>query len=218
MQNQINDWLNRNYKLIVIFLLVAILLWIIMTRKPYQTEEGKLEWTSGPHPSGKYGSSNPGERLKDLVDEFGEPDIIDKTKGGFAIWKKDTLQKRGHCWERVEIHDEQIPHIHPTPHTDFLYTWYKLNVPENKIDAVRTLSESVTYDPLKKIVRARCHFSGANASTLLLVKRIATGEMTFSKAKKAYGPYIFSTIKGHKLYDPKAYDNMVKELCQYQKK
>lgn len=174
-----------------------------------------LLWINTPHPSGKYGSFNPAERYPDLIKKFGEPDLIDKNPGGVAIWKRSTLRERGHCWERVEIHDEQIPHTKPAPHTDFLYTWYRLDVPDDKVTDVLSLSESVTYDPLKRVVRARCHFTGANNATLVLAKKIATGEITLQQAKTSYGPYIMATAPTSATYDPKAEESYVKELCDY---
>lgn len=201
-----------NFRMTIFILTIAIFLWLMMTRQPRDIRS--LEWINKPHPSGKYGKYNPMDRYFELIDKYGDPDVIDSSKGGVAIWKKNTLHSRGHCWERVEIHDEQIPHNLPGPHVDFMYTWYKLNVPKNKITDVRALSDSITYDPLKKLIRARCHFSGANTATLLLAKLIANNKITIDEAKKAYGPYILSTLKGHKDYNPRAEQKMINELCK----
>ena len=207
--------IKENCAVIIVILLSAILLWVFMTRSPSQNNSYHgIQWINTPHPSGKYGDSNPAARLLDVVKEFGPPDIIDKKSGGFAIWKKSTLQKRGFCWERIEIHDEQIPHNVPGPHTDFLYMQYKLNVPKDKINDVRGLSDSITYDPLKGVLSARCHFTGATYATLLLAKRIAKGEIKLTDAKKNYGPFIFKTMKEHKTYDPHAQNKYIKELCK----
>lgn len=207
-------FITNNYEIIILSLMIVILLWLILTRNPIIGDNKSLKWISTPYTGGNYGTSNPGERLDDIVNEFGKPDLIDKSPGGVAIWKKQTLKNRGHCWERIEIHDEQVPHKDPAPHTDFLYTWYKLDVPINKINDVRALSKSVTYDPLRKLVRARCHFMHANVATLVLAKRIAKNEMTLEEARKSYGPFIFSGVKEHKMYNPKAYENMLNELCK----
>lgn len=209
--NRTQEFVNRNFRMIMLVLVGMILLWVMMTRQPPKNEP--LDWIKTPHPSGKYEDSNPYDRMVDLIDEFGSPDMIDKKKGGSAVWKKETLEKKGCCLERLVIIDEQIPHDDPAPHTDFLYGWYKLDVPEDKINDVRALSKSVTYDPLKKVVSARCHFMGAVMATLLLAKRIAQRKMTLKEAKEAYGPYIFATVKEHKLYKEGFYEEMKKELC-----
>lgn len=188
---------------------------INIKRMALKQKEDKLEWINQGHPSGKYGTFSPATRLKDVIGRFGKADIIDKSKGGVAIWKRLTLEKKGFCWDRVEIRDEQVPHNNPGPHVDFMYYWYKLHVPEELICDITKLSESVTYDPLKKLICARCHFNGAIVSTILLAKRVATKEMTLSEAKKSYKPFIFSTIKGHEMYNSDAIDSMTKELCDY---
>ncbi len=178
----------------------------------------RVNWISQPHPSGNHGDASPGKRLTDVVQEFGLPDMIDVNQGGVAIWKRSTLRNRGFCWERVEIHDEQIPHEVPAPHTDFLYVWYHLPVRSltkgnmadyNRIVAdIRALSESITFDPLKQVIRVRCHFMGAVAATLVLAKRIA-----LQQAHNMYGPIVMSTMPGSENYDAQAYQKFSVELC-----
>ncbi len=202
----------------VIFILAALIVWMLFNKKnKSSTLDDKLEWINTGHPSGKYGKFNPAERLKHVISQFGMPDIIDKSKGGVAIWKKKTLEGRGFCWDRVELHDEQIPHDDPAPHTDFLYYWYKLHVPKDLQEDVRKLSDSITYDPLKHMLRVRCHGDGPNLATAVLAKRIATKEMTFKEAKESYGPLIFSTQKGSNMYNKDAKDVLQEELCDFQK-
>lgn len=200
----------------IIVVLVLTIIWMLYEKGKTQKSD-ILEWINQGHPSGKYGNFNPAERLADIIARYGEPDVIDKKKGGSAIWKRDTLEKRGSCWDRIEIRDEQVPHNNPGPHVDFLYYWYKLHVPEELICDVGQLSESVTYDPLKQMLRVRCHASGPNTSTAVLAKRIATKEMTLANAKKSYGPLIFSTIKGHEMYNEEAESVMTSELCDFNK-
>ena len=171
----------------------------------------KVDWHKKHHP-------NPSERLPALVKEFGKPTMIDRKKGGVAIWNKAVLTKRHKPWERIELHDEMIPHGNPANHFDFMYTWFQLDVPKSKICKIISLSDSVTYDPLKKLIRARCHHMGPNTSTLLLAMYVATGKMTITQAKKNYGPYIMRTIESSKTYDPKAIKDYEKELYQYYKK
>ena len=199
---------------IVIMILIAVIIYLYYENKRAKNNN-VLEWINQGHPSGKYGSFNPTQRLNDVISKYGIPDVIDKKRGGSAIWKKSTLENKGACWDRIEIRDEQIPHESPGPHVDFLYYWYKLNVPEELICDITKLSESVTYDTLKKMLRVRCHFSGAIVSTMVLAKRISTKEITLDEAKKAYGLFIFSTMKGHEMYNPDAEESMIKELCEH---
>ena len=157
-----------------------------------------------PHPSGKLGKSFPVLRLSELVRRFGKYDSIDRKQGGSAIWSEPTLKKRGFIWHRIELKDELIPH---GDHADFLYAEYNLKVPKNKISQVRAISPSLTYDELKGIVRARCHFMGANLVTILLAKRVATGKMSLGQAQKQYTPLIGQVSK-----DPILYNKFLLEL------
>lgn len=202
---------------LIILVLVLAVVWMVWEKLYINKNDDVIEWINVGHPSGKYGDFNPASRLKDIIARYGEPDVIDKSKGGFAIWKKNTLEKRGFCWDRVEIRDEQIPHEKPGPHVDFLYTWYKIYIPDNLVNDVRSLSESITYDPLKKMLRVRCHAISPNIATLVLAKRVANNEMTIDEAKRSYGPFIFSTIKGHQMYNPDAEKSMYEELCDNKK-
>lgn len=200
----------------IIVILIITITWMIYVKHTVNNIVNEpLEWINQAHPSNKYGKHNPTDRLRDTVGRFGKPDMIDKSKGGSAVWKKSTLEKRGFCWDRVEIKDEQIPHTNPGPHVDFLYYSYKLAVPKELICDITNLSESITYDTLKKIITARCHFDGAIISTIILAKRIANKEMSLDDAKKSYGPFIFSTIKEHDMYNPDSVSTMLNELYQH---
>ncbi len=165
--------------LLVLVCMVAVLLVVYACVSP------QPDWLSAPVPGGRHGLSSPGGRYRDIVKELGPPSAHDFSPGGFAVWDQQTLAQTTTGWQyaRVELRDEQIPH---GDHADFLYTWMRIPVPADKIGAVRALSESVTYDPLKQEVRARCHFMGANVGTLVLAKRVAADEMTAAAAKGAY--------------------------------
>ena len=211
LQNMLN-WLNRNTNKMILLFLIFLVIWQVVTKKVY--DDTPLKWIKKPHPSGKYGSSNPGTRILDVIKELGKPDILDKKSGGVAIWKEKTLKSRGFCWNRIEIHDEQIPHKHPKPHTDFLYTWYKMDIPSDKINDVLSISDSIMYDNLKKMLIVRCHTTGANKATLITIKRFVDGDMNIEEAKNAYKHFVFATFPGNKEYNSKAEKSYVKELCK----
>jgi hypothetical protein len=202
---------------LVIFLMVYLLLTALVPNKgssPSGTGSRPglppVDWISTPHSSGKYGDTSPGKRLLDLYEELGPPSILDPRSGGLAIWYKRDLDHSptGKCFEEIMIRDEQIPHGNPANHTDFLYTQYKLCVPEDLVEDIRSLSTSVVYDPLKCWIRARCHFLGANVATLFLAKKIATREISGKAARSEYGNQIKKAAS-----NPEAYENMLEYLC-----
>ena len=140
-----------------------------------------------------YGSMNPAQRLPDLVKEFGVPNTFDGQSGGSAIWNKSSL--KGTPYERIEIKDEQIPHDKPAKHTDFLYSYYKIDIPEHKINGLSKISKSISYDPLTKIMIARCHDIKPNVVTHWIVKKYAEGTLEIDEAVGMYGPMIMEILE-----------------------
>ena len=128
---------------IIILLLLFVFIIVIIVLAWHHLKP--LKWINQKHTLHKEaGELNPTDRYYKLRKKYGRPDLIDKSKGGVAIWKRETLKKRGYPWYRIEIHDEQIPHNDPANHFDFLYTWYPIDIPENKISQVLQISKSIT--------------------------------------------------------------------------
>lgn len=140
-----------------------------------------------------YGEMSPGKRLPDLIKEFGFPDYFDPKSGGGAVWKKESLKDTP--YHRIEIRDEQIPHDKPKKHVDFLYSWYGVEVPPQKIGGLHKISKSISYDPLKKMMRARCHDMRPNVVTHWIVKKYAKGDITIDEAVGMYGPMIIELFQ-----------------------
>ena len=127
-----------------------------------------------------------------LVKKYGTPTIEDLREGGIAIWKKDKLKNT--CFDYIELLDESVPHCVPKPHRDFLYTYVKYEIPEDKVLDVTSLSGSIAYDPLKKTLRARCGSEAANIGTLYLATAIGNSRITLEEVqeKKMYTSVIVS--------------------------
>jgi len=142
----------------------------------------------------------PKERYKDVINEFGNPDILINQPGGMAIWKKKDF------FEEIILKDESIPHQKPKPHCDFLYAKINVYIPSKYILKILSLSESITYDKLKKELTARCHFMGANIATLYLALAIAKDPNNFEFYKSQYGSIINKTT------NKKLYRNIYDEL------
>ena len=195
---------------IIILLIVVFVIYLI--HKHYNT----VDWTSRSTP--EYGSNAPTDRFSDVVDEFGQPDMIDRGVGGGAIWFGGTLKRQNKPWEMVMIMDEAIPHDEPAKHADFLYSWIRLNIPSEAVmhDILR-ISDSISYDPLKRWLQVRCHFMGANLDTAFLAIRMAQVKTTLKeiKDKELYSKLIFRTVKDHKSYESNARDEYENEIRQY---
>ena len=117
-----------------------------------------------------------------LSAKYGPPSNKDLALGGLALWKRSKL--RSTCFEEILLRDEDIPHCAPYPHRDFLYTYVRYEIPIKKIMDVLSLSGSVSYDPLKKLLRARCASEEANIATLYLATSIGNGEISIKKVQR----------------------------------
>ena len=138
---------------------------------------------------------NPASQLVSLVQELGEPAVFDSTSGGLALWKKEQLQALNLPFERIEIRDEQIPHQSPQPHTDFLYSWYRLSVPKYKVDGLIRINQSISYDPLTKLMQVRCFDLRANVVSHWIVKHYAEDHFTLDEAAGMYGPLVMELLQ-----------------------
>jgi hypothetical protein len=144
----------------------------------------------------------PKERYPDLLKEFGSPTYTVNRKCGVAIWKQPQF------FEKIMLKDESIEHKSPKPHCDFLYSTIKVHIEDNQFVNLLMLSESVTYDRLKKELTARCHFMGANVATLLLCMMIAENPGNRTNYYRMYGDMIMKST------DSQQYKIMKKELEQ----
>tara|TARA_B100000963_G_scaffold361894_1_gene400620 strand:- start:5173 stop:5997 length:825 start_codon:yes stop_codon:yes gene_type:complete len=151
------------------------------------------------------------EQYNILSKKYGTPSNQDLSKGGIAIWRRDKLKDT--CFELIELLDESVPHCVPKPHRDFLYTSVKYEIPDEKVPEVTSLSGSVAYDPLKKLLRARCGSEAANIATLYLAVSIGNSRISLDKVQKdkLYGKTITSTA------NPQNVEIYYNKLCKYLK-
>lgn len=210
-QKNKNKYNDKNVFIGFIIFMLFYFIWKNKIFAPIGTPN--IDWIDYTVHNNKYGKQNPKNELNDLIKEFGPPSIMDKRSGGVAIWNTNDLRKRGHCWERIEIHDEIIIHDEPLLHADFLYVWYKLNIPKNKICDIISISDSITYDPLKQLVRVRCNFMGTIANTIYLLKYIIKYNISGENAKQLYNRYIIKTLPNHPSYEHTLYKKIVNGLC-----
>ena len=116
----------------------------------------------------KWESLDAKKYYKEVVKIYGEPDIKVNKPKGICIWYNNDENKLSpHV--KIELKDESVDHCVPATHIDFLYSFVKIYIPEDKIIDVLSVSGSVNYDPLKKELFARCGSFAANYATLKTV-------------------------------------------------
>ena len=141
----------------------------------------------------KWGNLLAEQRLLALVPRLGQPAAVNMDAGGFAVFGAENLRETG--FVRIEIGDVAALHLVPAPHVDFMRAVIRAEVPADRVDDVRALSDSVAYDVARRELSATCHFMGANMATLWLAKRVASGRMSLVEARRSYGPAINQTLR-----------------------
>ena len=117
---------------------------------------------------------------------FGKPTFVANVPNGMAYWKTRGL------FSEHYIKDQEIKHCVPAKHYDYFYSSIKCFVPPNKRLAVLSISGSINYDGLTKLLTARCASMEANIATLYLGMSVANNKMSIKKVKQhgLYGKYI----------------------------
>lgn len=162
----------------IIALLSAINLGLIVLPMPsFSVTEGMSGGGNGSYESKlNWKHKVPKQALDELVARLGPPSYVVSQPGGVAVWNSENLENT--CFEAVELRDEYISHSKPKKHYDYLYTYVKFEIPQEKVYDILKLSESISYDALKHLLRARCATLEANNATLYLATEIARGRVS----------------------------------------
>ena len=140
-------------------------------------------------------NNRPKKFYKTAVEMFGKPNFVANVPNGMAYWKKsgNTL------FDEHYIKDQEVSHCVPAKHYDFFYSSVRCYVPPERRLDVLSISGSINYDGLTKLMTARCAGLGANIATLYLGMCVANGVMTITEVKKSglYGKYIRGEMEPH---------------------
>ena len=139
--------------------------------------------------------NNPEEYRKELIELIGEPSYDTDTEVGWFNPKIPDMYNEYKMLvtdiEKVYIIDEEIKHIFPQPHLDFVYSTYRvpqwqqdrgLHVIEPKLLAdFAGVTGSIIIDPLKGTITARCGDLVANDKTIQFVIDVVEGKAEATK-------------------------------------
>jgi hypothetical protein len=126
--------------------------------------------------------NNPVWNLRALAAEFGAPDGLDRSKGGFAAWRGDTLRQRGFDvpWTSVTLRDEFVKTTRPKLRYDFLTVDMPLaQPPPPRMATLNAVSPSVMYDPHAQRLTVRANSLDAATVLAATAVRAALGEPGF---------------------------------------
>ena len=138
--------------------------------------------------------SLPKETVIQYIFNFGLPYDVGKDS---VIWKNIA------GFDITWVLDEQIKHVHPMDHIDFVYSTIK--VPGIKPEHVCIISQatgSIFIDMLKAEATARCHYLVKNAVSLGFVQDVVAGKITIDNSREEYGRRILNNIHPDWFMDP----------------
>ena len=131
----------------------------------------------------------PVQYYSEIVKLYGPPSVYNNKPNGICIWIKGNTEKDIFPHEEIILRDGYVAHSRPVDHYDFMYSFIKVYIPPKYITKILKTTESVTYDPLKKILGARCGSFAANYATFRTVLNIIDDE------DADYGKNIMNKIK-----------------------
>ena len=140
-------------------------------------------------------NSRPKKFFKKATKLFGKPTFLANTPYGMAYWKI----KGNTLFDEHYIKDQEIAHCVPAKHHDYFYSSVKCYVPPSKRLSTLSISGSINYDGLTKLLTARCASLEANIATLYLGMCVANGKKSIKTVKKdgLYGKYIRGEMQSH---------------------
>ena len=122
---------------------------------------------------------------------FRSPDVYAAVPGGIAIWypkRTDMIEIGGKSLQNIFVEhwcrDEYIKHLKPKLHYDFFYSFISIDLNKRRWSDVLSVSGSVSYDPLKKQLYARCGSVEANIATLYTCMLINFGKVSIEDVQQ----------------------------------
>lgn len=118
--------------------------------------------------------------IKPLMSRIGSPDVVDRHRGGIAVWSSSTLRKRGYKFlQRVEIIDESVPSMYPVKHFSNVYIWVKLRLTDSMLSNILDISTDMYYDKGKELLVVRSDCLDTAVAQASLVGLYSQGRITY---------------------------------------
>lgn len=127
-----------------------------------------------------YYFQTPAQKYDELVQEFGEPTLVNPQPGGMAVWQHPgTTNPNYRFLHRMDLVDEQRYNSFPYPHIGFLYTYVSIKIPIDRLSRVLSLSGDVMYDPVKSLLIVRGMSLNYNLSLTALVVEYINNDISW---------------------------------------
>lgn len=140
------------------------------------------------------------QAYNDLVQEFGEANVVADTPGGIVIWNHPDF------YEEIILRDEAYEHLEITymDHCDFLYSTIRVQIPDDLVCLILNLSKSLTYNRINKNLTSFCFSSGANLAILWLAMMLTINPDHFEAIRAQFSKAIHDSknlFKYKKMHD-----------------
>ena len=117
--------------------------------------------------------------IRNVSNQLGEPDLVDPSRGGIAIWSTNTLRQRGFGYlKRVEIIDERVPCNKPVKHNGYMYIWVNVPLESYQVSKIIDMSPNIMYDQQKKLLIVRSDNLHTAIALAALVKLYSKGQVS----------------------------------------
>ena len=154
--------------------------------KPSVGMTSQIMWSRSPNLKKIHKSYNmyyfqtPFQKYYDIVNEIGQPTLINPLSKGMAIWQNPgASRKEYNIFKRIDIIDELCFNKYPYPHIGFLYTYVKLKIPVKNLNKVLSISGDVMYDVNKHILIVSGMSLNYNIALIALICMYVSGQISW---------------------------------------
>lgn len=179
----------------------------------------KLKWTIDGSSIGRDCASR---QIRLLINTIGNPDVMVMQKGGFAMWKNETIRKKNKdysIYERIEIWDDNVISDYPFEHYSSLAGFFKIDIPVTKLAKVLSISTNISYDIPAKLLKIRGRNLKDIVSITTLVCLLIGNEITLENIKeyKLVYKYMATLQPESKYYKKNGFKSFIYKIWQIKK-
>lgn len=130
---------------------------------------------------------NPKAAIETMVHKYGFPNTATSEK---VTWFNNGV------WKRTVVNKEELEHLFPKKHTDFLEQTINYQVPPTKFTELAMYDGSVIVERTKGEMSARCDKEENNFLALNLAKNVIDGKLNVRSARTKYAENIMAALRG----------------------
>jgi hypothetical protein len=122
-----------------------------------------------------------------MIDKYGAPDTYSDR---MLVWHDNG------AWKRTIVYRDEVEHLFPVKHTDFLEQTVAYKVPVDKVGDLAKFDGSVIVDRTRGELSARCDKEENNRLALNLADEIARGKRSVTEARDFYTKTVATRMAG----------------------